>query len=967
MFSQTAFVHRIGLLLFFVLTAVGLCRAQLTVQASQNASALVNTLTGPGVQISNITMNCPNGGAGTFNGSSTNLNINSGVLLTSGQVTTATQPNISGFEGIDNGGFGDNDLTALSGDPTFDACALEFDIVAMCDTISIAYIFASEEYDEYVCAGVNDVFGFFITGPGLSNVNIATIPNSTTPVSINTVNVGTAGIFGGFGTNCVYTNTAYYVQNLVNTTHEYDGQTVRLEAKTWVQPCSTYHIKIVVADGGDGVFDSGVFLEADGIRCTGTQVEVNTTTVSGNNYLVEGCTDAMLNFERTGDSSTFYTVNYVLGGTAQNGVDYAQLQDSVVFLINEDSVSLLLSAPDDGIVEGLETLYIILTDSTCGGVYSDTAEIFIVDPPMAAFSFASACPGFPAQFTDNSTFYSGISQWAWDFGDGGSSTLQNPQHVFANQGSYTVQLIVVTAEGCRDTTSQTISVFEPPTANWSAMQFCPTMPTQFTDASTTPSAGDSIMTWLWDFGDSYDSNLPDPSHQYGGPGVYQAVLVVSNLSGCRDTLSQSLVIHPQPMAHFDFEDICDEAVENLTDLSTVASGSITSWSWTLSDGSTYTTQNVSHVFPDTGSYDVQLIVGSSQGCFDTVIHNFHVHANPVPDFSLSFACIGDTTQFTDLSTLGAGSIAGWDWAFGDGDSAQVQHPQHIYTVAGNYFVTLTVTSDFGCVTVLEREIGRPPVPPAPYPVHDTVCAGFGSALGANHAMPGGQIFWYYTMTSTTPFMSGTSYLAPPTEVTTPYFVETLSPEGCRSERVPVFVMISPSPSVLAAASTYATEIPTAIVEFSTEDPLGNTVLWQWDFGDGNTATESDPVHQYTAEGIYYAVLTATSAMGCVSVYALPEIVVTEDIHLTIPNAFTPNGDGLNDFFNLYTRLVTEIDLVIYDRWGKLLYQTGDLNFQWDGKDVSGSELAEGVYTYVVKARTYDGELIQRAGTVMLIR
>ena len=152
--------------------------AQLGVTVNGNAAQLAQALVGPGITVSNVTMNCPAGASGTFNGTATNIGIGSGVLLTTGSLAIAAQPNLGGGSGLNNGGGADADLTALGGNPTFNACALEFDFVALCDTISIAYVFASDEYNEYVCANVNDVFGFFLTGPGYANTNIVQLVTS---------------------------------------------------------------------------------------------------------------------------------------------------------------------------------------------------------------------------------------------------------------------------------------------------------------------------------------------------------------------------------------------------------------------------------------------------------------------------------------------------------------------------------------------------------------------------------------------------------------------------------------------------------------------------------------------------------------------------------------------------------------------------------------------------------------------
>lgn len=245
-------------------------KAQLFIDNSFTVQEMVTDFFGANscVQVSNITSN--GGSMGFFDGSATNLGVNAGILLTSGKTTNAIGPNnMSGItESLNT--LGDPDLDALI--PTFqtnDASVLEMDIVSLEDTIVFEYVFGSEEYLEWVGSSFNDVFGFFISGPGIDGVqNIALIPNIDIPVSINNVNA--------------YTNSAYYVdngdggsapQNTDDFYVQYDGLTTVLTATAIVTPGETYHIKIAVADAVDMAYDSGVFLSTASL-CGNSNLQV---------------------------------------------------------------------------------------------------------------------------------------------------------------------------------------------------------------------------------------------------------------------------------------------------------------------------------------------------------------------------------------------------------------------------------------------------------------------------------------------------------------------------------------------------------------------------------------------------------------------------------------------------------------------------------------------------------------------
>jgi hypothetical protein len=236
--------------------------AQLNVNSAATAQDLANAIVGSGVTVSNVTLNCADDAFGLFsNGSSTNIGLNEGIILTTGRASDAAGPNNSGSVSVENFNGGDADLSNLVSGNTHDACALSFDFVATADVITVQYVFSSEEYNEYVCSDFNDVFAFFVTGtnPGggmYNNLNVALVPTSTLPVSVNTINNGTPGAEGD-DDNCVSLDySEYYTTNAGGLTIQYDGFTVVLTATVAIVPGETYHFKFAIADVTDRRWDS---------------------------------------------------------------------------------------------------------------------------------------------------------------------------------------------------------------------------------------------------------------------------------------------------------------------------------------------------------------------------------------------------------------------------------------------------------------------------------------------------------------------------------------------------------------------------------------------------------------------------------------------------------------------------------------------------------------------------------------
>lgn len=225
-------------------------------------------LLGYASSVSNVTYTGLDYSRGTFNGMNTTLGIDQGVILTTGTILDDENgphgPNDQPSAGYDNWEQGYLPLTNLIGSTTYNAAVLECDFVATSDTVKIEYIFGSDEYPEFVGTQFNDGFAFLISGPGISDtVNMALIPNVSLPVSINNVNNGTSNngpcsfcvyyVDNGNGTNTPYDSNEEYIQ--------YDGYTAPLTAFSLVQPGETYHLVIAIADVGDGIYDSGLFIK----------------------------------------------------------------------------------------------------------------------------------------------------------------------------------------------------------------------------------------------------------------------------------------------------------------------------------------------------------------------------------------------------------------------------------------------------------------------------------------------------------------------------------------------------------------------------------------------------------------------------------------------------------------------------------------------------------------------------------
>ncbi|MDB5262668.1 MAG: hypothetical protein JWQ14_1949 [Adhaeribacter sp.] len=578
----------------------------------------------------------------------------------------------------------------------------------------------------------------------------------------------------------------------------------------------------------------------------------------------------------------------------------------------------------------------VTADQTCTDTLSKGITIY--PKPKVAFSLPDICVRDVAVFTNTSAIPGGGKMtYKWNFGDGGTSTDQNPSHKYAAEGVYPVKLEVTSANGCVSSlvTEYTVNAAVP-RPDFTSRDYCQKDGVKFTDASTIPFG--KILNWRWDFGDGATSTEQNPTHIYAQSGSYTVKLTVASGISCQETVSKEITVFPNPTAAFTTANVCVDETVVLTETSAIVGGTITAYTWDFGDGSTANTRQPTYKYRTPGTYTIKLTIEGANKCIDQITRQIVVSPKPTASFNANNLCERDAVAFTDASTVSSGSISSWRWEFGDGGTASQQNPSHTYQTAGTYTVKLTVITSAGCQDIISKTlvIGVKPQAAAG-PDQVNLCGVTSTALGAT-IPPAGTGTWSI-VSGTGGSISNASqpkatFSGRPEELYTLRW--TVKNTTCPDAFDEVLVKFNTIPTVAAGPDVEIIDGQSYTMKGSGQGNL----LWTPATGLANATTATAVVTP--SETTIYRI-TATTLAGCTS---FDEMTIRVLPKLRIPNAFSPNNDGTNDTWVIGG--IEEYQLVsieVFDRWGSRVYE-GGYNTTWDGMR-NGKALPMATYYYVI--------------------
>jgi gliding motility-associated-like protein len=629
----------------------------------------------------------------------------------------------------------------------------------------------------------------------------------------------------------------------------------------------------------------------------------------------------------------------------------------------------------------------------CSSEYIDTVTVYEYVEASYSMGYDAGCTPLEIDFTDLSTVPAS-TKYTWDFGDGATSGAEEPSHKFYNSSRetdkpYSIKLTVQSANFCTDDTIQDILVYHQPLAKFfiDNTSSCPPLVSYMENESL----GEDMFEWR--FGDNtYDISDPTPTHTYPNTIIdsvqnYTLELWVATNEGCMDSTSLELNVFPDVIADFTYDQAgCSPFVSSFFNASTPPAKY---FYWNFDDGNTSNQEDPVHRFVNTWNedrtYNVFFKASSEYNCWDTITKPVTTYAQPIVEFDVTpmVQKFPENRVFIDNKTNDGPFNYLWEYGDLEGTTSTDVEPDYFdYAHWGEKNITLTVTSQTStCSDTLTKTVTiLPPDINADFTTSvDGGCLDDGLDVDF-FAAPSiySEVYEYTWDFGDGETGEGAEITHTYTEPGTYNVKLTATGQGGEDyEYKTIRVYSNPVANfeLLPSVTMLDAETLEARVEFYNQSTCNDTsgCSYLWDFGDGKTSIATNVTHYYKKPPDdempkeYDIKLVVTNSQGCVdSLIKERAVKVIGEGEIAFPNAFTPNEDGINDVFKPVAKGVIEYELLIYNRWGELIFETTNLEMGWNGK-VGGKEAKSDVYVWKAEGRFTNGRAFELAGDVTLIR
>ena len=630
-----------------------------------------------------------------------------------------------------------------------------------------------------------------------------------------------------------------------------------------------------------------------------------------------------------------------------------------------------------------QVVEVIQTATTDFGCVSQAFVNHTVFPKVTAAFLppAPACAPFTLTLVNQSANATG--GFVWDFGDGSpTSQSAQPSHLYETPADansiYTITLHATSDYGCEDDVSHDVEVHATPIADMELVDQQGCYPLEVTFANN--SIGGDLFQWTYGTGLNSTETATEHTVEYYNPTpnvvTYTAVLTVSTDAGCSSQDVTFVEVLPEVEARIEGGMTgCSPLEVNFLNLS---DGAVT-YEWNFGDGDQSATTHANHTFTtdpgEDATYTVSMIARSVFGCTDTAEVSVHVFAQPVADFVTSSTQLTfPETDITFSNTSVHGENTDFFWTFGDGQVSYNEHPEtHVYDTWGTYDITLEVDNGY-CSSVASTAVQIvAPSPTIGFSGGGTGCAPL-TVQFENESTYASSYRWVFSDGSERSDDSPVHVFTEPGVYDVTLYVEGY--EGTELvEAHSAVVEVYPTAEAAFTLNPNHVMVPGQPVFFLNLSE--GATEYAWDFGDGASSIAETPIHEYREAGVYDVTLTANNAWGCSTTYTLPEAVLAEAGGLMVfPTAFTPSSTGSNggyydptgydnDVFRPMHVGVESYELMVFTKWGEMIFFSNDVNVGWDGY-IEGKLASTDVYAWKASAVLSNGETLHQVGNVTLL-
>ncbi|MCO5232521.1 MAG: PKD domain-containing protein [Chitinophagales bacterium] len=596
--------------------------------------------------------------------------------------------------------------------------------------------------------------------------------------------------------------------------------------------------------------------------------------------------------------------------------------------------------------------------SDMGCTASITQPIEVLKPSIVDFDYSNICYKAPVYFEDKTISpYADIKKWTWTFDNSTIKNGKNTSYTFSSPDTHTVKLLVESSNGCKDSIIKQIDISPAPIADFildgddlGNHKFVKCDDTYKINFSNT-SLYNTSNSWIFDkYGTTKEVS---PSFTFPDTGHYFVQLIINEGSICSDSQKIQIDVLPDIKPDFSYSTACEKNEIQLKNISQSTLNDIVSSNWTFDNQDKKSGNLASYIFNNDGQHTIMLKIQSQRGCIDSIQKSIDVFPLPIVDFDFPEACLNQSMKINNTSKgVGASQIQSYYWILNNTTSIE-QYPFVTYDSPGVFPIKLKATTVEGCKDSISKDVlVRDIVVPIIDPSKLSSCQYDWVIFDGTHSTGNYQYYsWDFgngqvsnSGKDSVQYLAGGDY----------HISLMLTDKLCGEFTSESEFKITTAP-VIDIGDDFAL-CPLLTKPISLSSDILNLDSVVWNSGENN-------IWEIIANGNSGTVIVETYYKEC---HISDTLQIIPKCDINAPQAFSPNGDGQNDYFNLIPDNVQSFELSLFNRWGQLIFQTNNLSQSWDGT-FQGLGQPMDNYTYYARGINIDGTEFAIQGVVLLVR